>query len=403
MPTQSRANVTTAYRIQTAHGALPANDATARVFPTYESPGFRISKTPIPNLTIRPTMDRLRPRHGLVSVEGQASGALCLGTYDPLFEAALRGTWSAVLTSASFTASYVASTGVLTRGTGSFVGEGFKIGDTVYLAGANVAAQANIPLVLVAVGTTTCTVGNNLAIPGNTFIPITDIASAASTTLVRPKKLIQATTPVLREFAFEHWEPAITNSERYIDCRLDTMTLGMPLGENNNVAFGFRGTNMLPATSQYFTSAVQSTATAMSSSDMVVVYNGASSVTISAAQLSVNLNTDAPNVLGTTIAPNVIDGVMDVVGSLTFQRDTRTNLAAFLAETGPWAMTFLSREVGTNGFISASLPAFTLGDAQPGNRIGASGVQEETVELLLGIGTGADRDPSMITMCTSAA
>lgn len=403
MASQSRANVTTAYRIQTVHGALPANDATARIFPTYEGEGFSATKQTIPNLTIRPTMDRLRPRHGNVSVQGSLAGALCLGTYDPLFEAALRGTFAAVITSASFTASYVASTGILTRGTGSFIGEGYKVGDVVTLAGANVAAQAGIPLVLVAVGTTTCTVGNNLAIPGNTFVPITDIASAAATTLVRPKKLIQATSPVLREFAFEHWEPSISNSERYIDCRMDTMTLGMPLGENNNVAFGFRGTNILPATSQYFTSAVASVATAMSSSDMVVIYNGASAVTISAASLTVNLGTDAPNALGTAIAPNVIDGQMDVIGSLTFQRDTRVNTAAYLAESGPFAMTFLSREVGTNGFVAASLPAFTLGNARVSNRIGASGVQEETVDLLVGIGSGSDRDPSMITMCTSAA
>lgn len=403
MPIQSKANVTTAYKVQAAHGVLPVNDATARIFPTYAGAGFSGTKTSIPNLTIRPTLDRLRPRHGLVSVQGSVQGALALGTYDPLFEAALRGTWSAILTSASFTAGYVASTGVLTRGTGSFLAEGYKVGDGVFLAGANVSAQAGIPLVLTAVSALTCTVGNNVAIPGNTFVPITDIGSAAATTLVRPKKLIQATSPVFREFAFEHWEPAITNSERYIDCRVDTMTMGMPIDGNGDVSFGFRGTNVLPAAAQYFTAAVQSVATAMSGPDCVIIYNGSASVTIAGASLTTRNNTEAPNVLGSTIAPNVVDGVMDIDAELTFQRDSRANLVAFLAESGPFSMTFLWREIGTNGFITQSIPAFTLGNATPAERIGESGPQIETVPLLIGIGTGADRDPSMITMCTSAA
>lgn len=383
----------TAYRVETAPGVLPTNDATARVFRTNSGPGLALTKKPIPSNEIRATLDMVRPRHGVRAVAGTLMGDMSLTTFDPLIEAAFRGTFAAILTSATFTlTSYVSATGIITRATGSFIGEGFKVGDVVFFNSA-VGANVSIPMVLIAVGTATATVGNAKSIQ--------DVSGPTGVTITRPKKVIQSTAPTLRTFSVEHWAATALNSERFLGCRVSSLGFNQPAEGMVGVDVGFMGVDRAIAAAQFFTAASTYTTVPMATPDAIVCYAGGQALAVQSCNLAIALQTTAPSVVGSVTVPTVFDGVMNVTGSLQIMQQDQTNIAAFQNET-PLSLTLLYREQGTFNFNAVSVPTFTLGDATAQNRISPSGPVLETCPLLVGVGSGTDRDPSMITFCTTS-
>lgn len=92
---QSSANRSVVYRAETAYGVRAPNDTQARVFRQTGGSGLRLTKATIATREIRRDLQTTRARHGMRAVAGSHDGELSAGTYTPLLEAALRGTWSA--------------------------------------------------------------------------------------------------------------------------------------------------------------------------------------------------------------------------------------------------------------------------------------------------------------------
>jgi hypothetical protein len=387
---QLQPNVRTAYRVESAYGVLPTNDSTARVFRTNPGSGLSLTKAPISANEVRADLQRVRDRHGPRTVTGSLAGDLSLSTFDPLLEAALRGTFSSPLVSASFASTYVASTGVWTRGTGSFVGEGYRVGDVVTVTGG---ANAGVPVVLVAVGTTTATIGNRAA--------WVDQASVAGVVATRPKKVIMPASPVLRSFSVEHFEAGASSSQRFLGCRVGSLAFTQPPDGMVGVEFGFTGQDMALAGTSYFAAATEFTSQPMVATDAIVCYNGVQVTTLSAASLSLDLGLTTTPVIGSVLSPNVFDGVVGVTGSLTFLKANQSLMSQFLGETTGLSLQLMYREVGTNGFICVNVPNFTVGSVET-ERIGPQGAQLETASIMVGVASGSDRDASMLTLCTSA-
>jgi len=392
---QLQPNVDTRYRVETAFGVLPTNDSTARRFRTNAGSGLSLTKAPISPNEIRSDLQRVRGRHGPRSVTGSLAGDLSLGSFDTLLEAALRATYTAPLTSATFTlTTYVAATGIMTRASGSFSGEGFRVGDVVTFNSA-VGANSGIPMILVAVGTTTATVGNRLS--------VVDASGPTGVTVTRPKKLAAGATPVRRSFSVEHWEAGAASSQRFLGCRVASLAFAQPPEGMVGVDFGFIGQDMAaPASSQYFTSATDTTTLGMVAVDAIVCYNGAQVATLSAASLTLDLGLSSTPVIGSVLTPDVFDGVAGVTGSLTFLKQNTGLMTQFLNETGTLSLQLMYREAGTQGFVAVNVGQFSVGSVET-ERIGESGAQLETASILVGIPTATDRDASMLTICTSAA
>jgi hypothetical protein len=388
---QPQAGVTTVYREQTTPGVLATNDSSARVFRSTSTAGLRLVKSAVATAEVRSDLQKQRDRHGMRSVAGELPAELSLGTFDDLLQAVMRSTWSSPLTSGSFTlTSYVQSTGVITRATGSFLGEGFRVGDTIF-ANSAIGVNQNIPVVLTAVGTTTATVGNRTA--------WVDVSGPTGVTVTRSKKLTLGTTR--RYFSVEHWAPTIADSQRFIDVRVSSVSFTFERGQPIGVSFGFTGRDMQTGTSQYFTSPTTSTSLQMTAADSLAILLGAQSLTLTSATLTLNLNHILPEVAGSVTGPDVIEGQATVEGSVTFYVTSQAQLAAYLAETQV-ALSLLFRELGTNGFVGVSATNCTFGDYTT-ERIGQSDAQLVTVPLIVGIASGGDRDASMLTIQASNA
>jgi hypothetical protein len=271
----------------------------------------------------------------------------------------------------------------------------FAFGGAGPLHAVALAREIGIPMVLVSVGTTTCTVGNRLS--------VVDVSGPTGVTITRPKKVSMGSSPVRRSFSVEHWEAVAASSQRFLGCRVASLAFTQPPEGMVGVDFGFVGQDMAaPASSQYFTSATNTTTLGMASVDAIVCYNGEQVATLSAASLSLDLGLSSTPVIGSVLTPDVFDGVAGVTGSLTFLKQNTGLMTQFLGETATLSLQLVYREVGTQGFVAVNVGQFSVGSVET-ERIGESGAQLETVSILVGIPTASDRDASMLTLCTSAA
>lgn len=388
-------DVVTSYRVEPSFGSLASNDSTARTFPANTGGGMSLEKRPIANNRIRSDLQTARPRHGARAVAGTLASDFSVGTFDPILEAAWRSTYVTALTSGSFTFSYDSSTGTLTRGSGSFVGEGFRVGDTITPSVA-VGGNSGKPAVIIALPTaTTATIGNK-----DTWVSATSVTGV---TVTRGRKLLMGGAPVARSFSIEHWQAGITLSERFVGCRL--ASIGWTFPQEGPVGFetSWVGQDMRPVeTARFFTSATNADATPIVTPDVRIFFNGVEALNVQALSFGWDMNITPSAAVGSLTAYQIPDGNTTVAGSISFWRTGSSNLAAFGAESGPWHMQVLMRPPGANDYTCLNFPAFTLGAATPTERIGPSGAQVETCALLVGPGSGANFDASMMTLTTSS-
>lgn len=390
-------NTAVAYRLETTFGQLAPNDATARRFRSNAGAGLQLTKATIESNEIRPDLQRQIARHGPRSVAGDLGADLSVGTFDPLLEAATRGTFSAVLSIASLTLSIDTVAGTITRTTGSWLTDGFRVGDVVTTSGTG--ANAGIPLVIASMTATILTIGNRSAL-------VATITNQAGCTVARPKKAIMpaAANLVRRSWTIEHSQPGITASEVFTGCRLASLQLACPPDGLAQATFGFVGQDgalRTGAQAPYFTAApAATTAEAFAIADAAFVLGGVPQLEVAECSLSIELGVTAETVAGSLVTPDVFDGQATISGSITTLRRGTTNLASYLNET-PLSFTVLLRNAA-NDFCAISLPLVKLGELNA-ERIGASGAIRETFALQVGIASGVDRDPTMLAIITSAA
>src|SRR5690606_14718948 len=214
-------------------------------------------------------------RHGTRRVPGTLNGELSPGTYLDLIAAILRKDFAAgVAPHASSAIDDVTAAagppGTFTRASGSFVTDGFKVGDVVRCTGWTTTGTANndknyritaltATIMTVAEAVVAKTAGDNIKIA-----------------VVGGKSLIPLTSHTSDYFTFEKWFSDISQSERFIDVRPSSMTLNLPATGMATVSFGLVGIDMETGVSQYFTTPTAATSTGLTAAVNGYVRVGAS-------------------------------------------------------------------------------------------------------------------------------
>lgn len=395
IPYGLQSSTQTRYRVESTYGTLPANDSTARVFRGNAGDGMQVSKSEVASNEIRSDLQRTRSRHGMRSVAGELSCDLSVGTFDPLLEAACRGTFAPVLTTTSFTADLNATTGVLTRAAGGFLFDGFRIGDVVTLSGIGV--NSNIPFILSAVGSNTCTIANRADI-------VSSVTAQAGVTMTRARKVLMPTSVVRRSFTIEHYSPEMQTSERFTGCRLTRFNLSAPTEGPVTASFAFAGQNYGLLTAQatpYFSNATTTTAPMLSSADARVFYANGIMANLVSLSMAVDLGGTPEQVAGSLITPDVVDGQASITGTIELLCSDLTANSRFIDEEAV-TLAVMLREVGSAGFTSFCIPQLTLMNPTI-TRVGASGLIRASIGLNVGVASGAALDSTMLSICTSAA
>lgn len=404
---QSNSNARVAYKAQSALGSQ-AGATGAQVLRVAGGSGIKLSKAATESNEIRADGMRPRGRHGTQKTIAAYSAELSLGSHDPILEAIMRGTWdsSALTVDQTDMTSLVTGAHTLTRVLGSWIDDGFRVGDVVRASGLSDAANNGKNLRITGLTATVMTVAETLVVNA---VPDT------SCSITRPgKRLINPASLTKRYFTLEEYESDIDQSTVLTDFVFGQMKFTMSPNGLIMADVSGVGTGQIQAlasgSSPYFTSPTSVSDTPMSVVDATVRLNGADLVSLTSLDLIVDITPSAPDVFGSgaiKYAPDVFTGQMAVSMNLGMLRSDLSILSDFIAET-QYSLHILAVDNMSEpkDFVSIVVPNFTLGGADASALSKQGGGRTQTIAIpaaLVGVDTAATGDNSMIKFQTTAA
>ena len=267
---------------------------------------------------IRPDMQVADFRHGVRRIQGSLQGELSPKTYSDIFAAVLKREFTAGASTTGLAITIAAGLGssyTVTRGSGSYLTDGFKVGDVVRLtAGTFNAANLNKNLLIMGLTATMATV---MTLNGSTLTAEGPIASA--TIGVQGKKTyipISGHTDV--SFAMEHWFNDISQSEVYTGIKFDKVSLDLPPTGMAKVSFDTMGQNVTTSNSRYFTSPTAVTTNGIVAAvNGVLLVNGAVQTVVTGLSINIDPSFSGDPVVGANTVPNLFAGPVTVTGQFT--------------------------------------------------------------------------------------
>lgn len=319
---------------------------------------FQLEKDTYASNEILTTQQVRDMRHGTRRSSGAISGELSGSAYSDFIAAALRKDFAAGATTGAIIV--LASTATtITRSSGSFVTDGFKVGDVVNVTGFTDAGNNGLFLVkTVAAGTLTVA-----ALAGQTRT--VEAAGDTVTVAVKGKKTYVPTTGHTDDsFTFEEWYADTTISRTFLGEQVDTMSVALQPNSMATIDFGFMGKDAEEATtSQYFTSPTAITGEGIySAPDGFLFINGVANGVVTGLNINVANNIAQEAVIGSNSIGAKSRGKVAVTidGSAIFEDNTVLNY--FDAETEISITYVLMSADNTNAFV-VHMPRVKIGSA----------------------------------------
>lgn len=317
---------------------------------------------------IRPSQQRADFRHGVVSVDGTISGELSVGTYQSFIESACRQLVVSAVSSGALTdvtsASTSGASGTFTTAGANWLTLGFKIGLVIRWTGwATTGATNNSTNIIITALSATVMTGTRLD-----GVAVGAKASGDSVTALEVGKhtYIPITGHTRDYYTIEHNFADIVQSEVFTDCVVTQMDVKLPASGMANIDFMFKGLNMTPGTTGYFTSP-----SAVTSGRCLAAANGALYVAgvvvalITGMNFSVKGNhTTIGGVVGSNVEPDIFPGDVTVDGQITVLFANATFRDYFINETEVSIVAvFTTDSTATSGFQSYIMPRVKMGGA----------------------------------------
>jgi len=391
------------YKVQSALGTK-ASTGSAQILRRVTS-NLELRKNTFQSNEIRTDYQISDFRHGTKYIEGNISGEISPGTYKDFFAAALRRDFAAVtaLTSLSITISGSAAPYTITRASGSWLTGGIKVGDVVkFTAGSFAAPNTGKNLFVASVAALTLTV-----YPLNNSSMTAEGPIASSTlTIVGKKTYVPTTSHTNKYFTVEHWFSDISESESFVDCKVNTVAVAITPTGMATVDFGFLGRSQDLAASQYFSSPTAATTTGVTAgANGLLMVSGATVGNVTGISFDINGNMTREDVIGSTSSPDIFAGSVLVSGQLTILFEDDTYSQMFEDETeASIAVALTTSNDAAADFVSFVMPRIKVGGNSKDD--GQKGIVQTLpfTALLDGTGgAGADTEQSTIVIQDSQA
>jgi hypothetical protein len=341
--------------------------------------------------------------YGLQKADGNINGLLSAGTFASLIGSILEKDFATGVNSTALTITYGGTTGAWTaaRASGSFLTDGFKVGDVIRASGGSVSANNARNFWVTSVVALTITFR---ALDG---VTVTAGSSTTTTLTVTGKKTHAPTTSHTKDYyTVEEWYSDLSRSETFTDCRVAAVNIALPATGNATVSVDMVGLNRTLGNAQVLTTPTTTTTAIMSAINGEIIVNGA--VQAVATGLTVSISNSAANagaVIGSNVGADVTTGRIMVSGTLTAQFDSTTLQALYAAETNIGINLVLTGDnTGTADFIAISLPRVKLtGDAPDDGEKAIIRSYPFTAEYNAGGGTGIATEQTICSVQDSAA
>jgi len=360
---------TVAYKKQTGVGVIATGGGATGQYIRRVKSTVDLKKATYKSAEILVSQQRRDFRHGVRSVSGTISGEVSVGGYQNFMESICRQVVQAVTTTGALTNVTAAATtgaqGTMTRAAGSFLTDGFKLGDVVNQTGWTTTGSGdnNRYAIIVAL---TATVMTLQYLDGNAM------ASKASgdsvTTVTVGKKTWIPTSGQTRDYyTIEHWFGDISQSEVFQDCVISKMSVKMPPTGMATIDFDVMGLNIVTNTVQYFSSpAAQPTGGIEAAVNGLILVQGAVAGIITGFNFDITGNYSAPGgVVGQNTDPDIFPGSIDATGQMTVLFQNATFRDYFVNETEVSAVILMTSggTAAQPGFTSFVLPRVKFGGA----------------------------------------
>ena len=303
-------------------------------------------------------------RHGARSVGGTINGELSCLTWTDFMAAAFRKAWAAGGTTTSSGVTASSSAPHFTRATGSWITDGFKVGDVVRVTGfTSAAANNNRNYRITALTALNMTVADMNA---TTATVAAEAAGGAITVSVVGKKLwVPSTGHTDDSFYIEHWHRDINQSERFGGCKVAQMSLNLPATGMATIATSFIGVDMATDTSSYFTLPTSPTTTGvLAAVNGRLRIGGTDIATVTGLSLNINGNMSNGQVIGSNVTPDIFEGRFIASGQFAAYFEDGVLRDNFLNEDEISLHAYLTATNAVNSPIMAiTLPRIKLGTA----------------------------------------
>lgn len=326
---------------------------------------FNLTKETYESAEIRTDYQVSDMRHGVRSAEGSLNGELSPSAYADFMQSVVARDFSAggTTTGASLTIAVSGSFFTITRAAGSWLTDGFYVGNVVRLTGVgfNPANVAN-NLLVVSMSATVLTVR---VLSGTPLVAEGPIA-ASGVSVAGKITYAPLTGHTDDSYTIEEWYADIAQSEVYTGNKVGTMSVQLPATGLVTCDFSFMGKNLeQKGTSQYFTAPTAAgTNGILASVSGAMVVNGQPVALITSMDFSVERGLEAANVVGSNFAADVFTGRIRVTGNFSTYFQDGVFRDYFDAESKISLVVALSTGVEKDAeVISFSFPLIKLGSA----------------------------------------
>lgn len=302
--------------------------------------------------------------HGLRSTKLALNGVLSPSSYAAMAASLLRKAFVAGV-SATAQSITISGTGPYTvaRAAGSFLTDGFKVGDVARLTvGSFNVANINKNLLIEAV-----TGPNITVIPVNGSTMVAEGPIASSTIAVQGKKTWVPTTGHTQEYwTMEEWHSDITQSALYTDVMIGSLDIGLPSSGNATVAFNMVGLQAAFSASQVLTTPTAATTSpVLSAVNGVVLANGSKVGLITGATIKIDGKAaNIGGVVGSNQSPDIQRGRVEVSGQMTVFFQDGVFRGFFDAATVIGATIVVAdSSLAASDFVAFTIPALKFAQA----------------------------------------
>lgn len=313
------------------------------------------------------------------SADGSLNGELSAGSYSEFFGAICAKDFASAPTAASLSVTIAASGSLysVTRAAGSWITDGFSVGNVFRLTGGTLnVANSGKNLVIAAVTATILTVS---VLNGSTLVAEGPIASVTATAAGKVTS-VPLTAHTDNSYTIENWYSDIAQSETFTGLKVNSVAVQLPATGLTTIDIGFAGKSLTQTgTTQYFTSpTAQSTTGIMAAANGVMLANGVPVALITSADFTIDRATENAVAVGSKSVQDIFTGKVKVSGNLSIYFTDATFRDYFRNETPvSLVMTLSADSTGTSDFISFTLPkvklgSFTKADAELGITASAS-------------------------------
>jgi hypothetical protein len=343
---------------------------------------------------------------GVVKPAGKIDGLLSPGTYAALLASLLRKDMATGVSAAGASITIAASgqNWTLTRAAGSYLTDGFKVGDVVRLTAGTFNAlntQKNLLIVALVGNMATVRVVNGSAMFAEG--PITGATVAVS----GKKSLVPLNAHTNDYYTFEEWYPDLGRSETYADQQVGQAALNLPATGNATVSLDTVGRTRTLGAAQVLTSPTAETGTdILTAVNGVILVNGAPVANVTGAQVTINGNASHSDaVVGSNVVDDIQRGRIAVSGSFTAKFDSVVLQTIFDGRSTTSLVLAVTEDATANAdFVVINLPMIKLtGDTPDDGEKAVIRTYPFTAQINSAGGAALATDQTIIAIQDSAA